>query len=81
MDDGLNSHGALILCTDSYTLEEVQLLVSALKNKFNIKSRAVTYKDRLNKYRISIPPSEMPKIRLLVSKYIHPSLMYKIYKK
>lgn len=35
-DDGGFSHGDLFLHTDSYTLEEVQLLVNVLQTKFNL---------------------------------------------
>ncbi len=38
MDDGSYSKikGNIILCTDSYTLQEVQLLISVLSNKFHL---------------------------------------------
>ena len=77
MDDGgKNTHGDLILHTNSYTLKEVELLISVLNNKFNLSSKI--YKRRTNQWAIRIPKKELPKVRKLVSNYIHSSMEYKI---
>jgi len=77
MDDGgKNTHGDLILHTNSYTLEEVELLISVLNNKFNLFSKI--YKRSINQWAILIPKKELPKVRKLVSNYIHSSMEYKI---
>ena len=36
MDDGYKSGNAVVLCTDSFTLDEVHLLVSVLKDNFDL---------------------------------------------
>ena len=77
MDDrGKNTHGDLILHTNSYTLEEVELLISVLNNKFNISSKI--YKRSINQWAILIPKKELSKVRKLVSNYIHSCMEYKI---
>jgi hypothetical protein len=77
MDDGgKNTHGDLILHTNSYTLEEVELLISVLNNKFNISSKI--YKRSTNQWAILISKKELSKVRKLVSNYIHSSMEYKL---
>jgi len=77
MDDGGRSTtGGLILHTNSYTLEEVQLLMSVLTEKFGIVSG--TWVRTLGRWAIYIPKKEMDKVRELVSTFIHPSMNYKI---
>ena len=56
MDDGsYNKHkGNIILCTDSYTKEDVLFLISNLKDKFNLscglfKLGETSYRIRINK--------------------------------
>lgn len=79
MDDGgKNTNDDLILHTNSYTLEEVEFLISVLNNKFNLSSRI--YKRNINQWAILIPKKELYKVRELVSKYIHSSMKYKIEK-
>jgi hypothetical protein len=36
MDDGYKSDNGVVLCTDSFTLDEVNLLVSVLKDNFDL---------------------------------------------
>jgi hypothetical protein len=77
MDDGgKNTHGDLILHTNSYTLDEVKLLISVLNNKYNLSSKL--YERRKGQWAILIPKKELPKVRKLVSNYIHSSMEYKI---
>lgn len=77
MDDGgKNTHGDLILHTNSYTFEEVELLISVLNNKFNLSAKI--YKRSTKQWAILIPKKELSKVRQLVSNYIHSSMEYKI---
>lgn len=83
MDDG--SYNKLkqniILCTDSYTKEDVERLIDVLRTKFNLSVGLVNYK--LNKqghmtYRIRINKSSVPHLITLIKPYIVPSMAYKI---
>ena len=77
MDDGgKKTHGDLLLQTNSYTLEEVELLVSVLDNKFDLVCKVS--QRRPNQWAIWIPKRELHKVRALVSTYIHSSMEYKI---
>jgi len=77
MDDGGRStNGDLILFTNSYTLEEVKLLMLVLYNKFGLESKCIARKT--NQWAILIPKKDLNKIRKLVIKYIHSSMLYKI---
>jgi len=75
-DDGGRTNSGLVLHTNSYTLEEVILLVNVLKLKFNLDCR---YQQKLpGQWIIIIPNRDLPKLHSLVSEYIHPSMLYKI---
>jgi len=76
MDDGGLSHGNLLLQTNSYTFEEVQLLVNVLQTKFNLSCKKTLR--RPGQYAICIPNRELHKVRKLVSQYMHPSMLYKL---
>lgn len=77
MDDGgKTTHGDLLLHTNSYTLEEVELLVSVLNNKFNLTSKKIQRKP--NQWAILIYKKELDKVRTLTSAYIHSSMKYKL---
>ena len=49
MDDGSfnKGKGYLILCTDSYSREEVLHLIDILKNKFNLSAALVSIKKKI----------------------------------
>lgn len=76
MDDGGYSHGNLFLHTNSYTLEEVQCLVTTLQTKFILQCKETLR--RPGQYAICIPKKELHKVRKLVSQYMHPSMLYKL---
>jgi hypothetical protein len=77
MDDGgKTTYGDLLLHTNSYTLEEVELLVSVLNQKFHLVCKVS--QRRPNQWAILIPKRELHKVRALVSIYIHSSMEYKI---
>lgn len=65
----------LTLCTDSYSEEEVTLLMEVLKKKFNLKCR----KERKGTcYRIIIVKSSIDSVKNLVLEHFDPSMYYKL---
>jgi len=77
MDDGYKEKSGFILCTDNFTKDEVELLISAMYNKFGL---VCTLRQRAGhtKYRIYITTGSMDNFRSRVSPYFHPSMMYKL---
>jgi hypothetical protein len=78
-EDGGKHRNALMLNTNSYTKEEVNLLSSVLNQNFGFSS--VVYK-KLSKgktyYIIYIPVKDMANLRTLVLPYLHSSMHYKL---
>jgi hypothetical protein len=74
-DGSLHKEGGLILCTDSFTIEEIILLINVLIIKYNLICSIHNYG---GKKRIYISVKSMPIVRSLVSPYIVPSMLYKI---
>lgn len=80
MDDGgVGSGDTLHLNTDSFTEEEVNLLLETLNEKFKLKCRKSLKK--MNQWRIVIPKSQVNTVAELVIKHMHPSMFYKIGRK
>jgi hypothetical protein len=75
MGDGARQGNGLILCTHSFTVEEVSRLMTVLYVRYNIDS-TLRY-DKGNPI-IYIRTSSMPTLRNLVRPYMHPSFMYKL---
>lgn len=76
MDDGYKNGNGFMLCTDSYSLSEVELLIKVLKNNFDLNC---TYHSKgKDNYRIYIKTDSIKKFRLLVTPHIHESMMYKL---
>lgn len=81
-DDGqLVKNGGITLCTDNYTLIEIELLIKALINKFNIKCTIHYKKSKTDRiyYRIYIYKSSLNSIKPLIIPHIHESFLYKIH--
>jgi hypothetical protein len=77
MDNGvLDSIGALKLCTDAFTLKEVQFLCDMLYSKYNINCHPQFRSEE--KWRLYIASSELHKVRTLVMPYLIPSMVYKV---
>ena len=68
MGDGANLNKGLVLCTDSYTLQEVVTLINVLKIKYDIDCTIQGINN--NRPRIYILAESMGKLRLLVKPYI-----------
>ena len=81
MEDGYyDSYGrnqTILLCTESFTKEECQLLQVALA-KLNILSSLKIRNKANDTYRIRISKKSMPLLRELVKEHIHPIFMYKL---
>jgi len=75
--DGSAKPGGLELCTDSYTIPEVVLLINVLIIKYRFDC---TLRFHSGKYpRIYIPTKSMAILRSIVLPYMDPSMLYKLY--
>jgi len=78
MDDGSLQidKKSLIIHTQSYSHEEVQMLSLELNQKFNLHTKVIAHK---NIYRvIFIPRSDAVILYNLINSYMHPSMSYKL---
>lgn len=87
MDDGYlkwrGKSNAMVLCTDSFHLDEVNILRIALKNLYNIETqlnRKDPKKDNYG-YRISINEQNSLLFRALIKDYVLESMNYKLQEK
>lgn len=78
MDDGNRDRNNFILNTNSYTLNEVELLSSVLKEKFNLDCTLQKHSKDKNQYRINIRTKSVPLFKELVLPYFHDSMIYKL---
>jgi len=68
------------ICTDNFTKEEVGILIKVLSEKFGVKA---TLRKRTNPnssivWRISISRLSMEKLKILISPYMIPEMLYKL---
>lgn len=75
MDDGANRDSGFILCTDSFSLSEVELLIKVLKSNFDLNC---TIHNSNNKNRIYVKKDSISKFKNIVSPYFHESMQYKL---
>jgi hypothetical protein len=82
MSDGTSNKYGLRLCTDSFTLNEVVLLINILKIKFDLNCtiHTLTNPKGIKYYRIYFKADSMPKLINLISPYIIPFSNYKLSK-
>jgi len=83
MDDGSFSKikHFLILCTDSYSKEDVLYLIHILKKNFGLSCAIINYKKTkkgTDSYRIRINKSSMPDLIKLTKNHFIPSMLYKL---
>jgi LAGLIDADG DNA endonuclease family/LAGLIDADG endonuclease len=76
MGDGQKRESGLVLCTDSFTLPEVVLLVNVLITRYNFTCSIRT--NNPGQYRIYISNKSMDSLRKIVSPYIDDSMLYKV---
>jgi len=78
MGDGSVQRHGLIICTDSYSIEDVIRLINVLIIKFRLECTLRAH--RQNQYRIYIRQSSMPLLQDIVNPHFHFSMLYKISK-
>lgn len=88
MDDGTsqypnsqrlkNKKSYVILCTDRYSEKDVDLLISMLKNKFQINSKKKTSPSMEGRIRIYIGTGEADKFFDIIEPFMFADMMYKI---
>jgi hypothetical protein len=69
-------HGYIRLYTNSFTLVEVQLLSTAIFNKYGIQSRV--QHDRREQYILLFPRTQVAQLQELVKAHMIPSMLYRI---
>ena len=79
-DDGSRSGNGLVLCTECFTLSEVELLRSVLRDNFGLTStiRERKQEGRHIGWRIYIRAENKDKLISLVKPYFVPSMLYKL---
>ena len=80
-DDGQQvKRGGVTLCTDNYTLAEVEVLIKALSNRYNLKCSIHKKKGKSERIynRIYIKKDSLDILKPLIIPYIHTSFLYKI---
>ena len=81
MGDGYCRGSGVALCTDSFTLEEVELIISALYIKFGLRCTKFVHSERQSgrkNYRIYFRAEDKPTLVFLVGPHMHPSMLYKL---
>lgn len=80
MGDGYFDGNTLKLCTDNFTKEEVLILIKILDEKFGIKATINKRSNPNNSvvWRIRINKVSIEKLKLLVSPYFIPEMLYKL---
>lgn len=76
MDDGCKNGKGFVLCTDNFTIKEVELLRKVLKHNFNLDT--TIQKSNIGNPRIYIRVSCREHFISLISKYICKSMQYKL---
>ena len=75
MGDGSVSRHGLILCTDSYSIEDTIRLINVLIIKYRLE--CILRAHRQNQYRIYIKQCSMTSLLNIVSPFMHSSMLYK----
>ena len=84
MGDGFwdSTAKTVVICTDNFTLKEVELLISVLSQKFGLTStvqkRTKANKEVCWRIRFSSKSENIDKLRNLVQPYFIPSMLYKL---
>lgn len=70
----------IFLCTENYTLHEVNLLIEVLNEKFGLKATANKreLKNGAIGWRIRFSKTSLNKLKTLVSNFVIPEMMYKL---
>jgi len=76
MGDGSFQQHGLIICTDSYSIEDTIRLINVLIIKYRLECSLRAH--RKNQYRIYIRQCSMPSLFNIVSPFMHSSMLYKL---
>ena len=78
MDDGSFTGSGLKLHTDAFSIKELNLLVEAMEKNFGLfVTIQISNREKLQNT-LYIYKKQMPLLKELVIKYIHPSMLYKL---
>lgn len=78
MDDGSKTfYNQTLLHTDSFTLQDVELLQKALLDHFRLQTRLI--EKRKGQWVIAIPVKQFKSLYSIVLPHMHPSMMYKVH--
>ena len=82
MGDGTALQHGLIICTNSYSIEDVVRLINVLIIRYELECKIRLKKRQNNKieFMIYISQSSMSTLRTIVTPYFHSSMLYKISK-
>lgn len=79
MGDGESRTSGLVLCTNSFTLQDVVRLMNVLIIRYRIQCvLRLKQQNKKTEYQIYIRQSSMPILRSIVTPYMHPSMYYKL---
>lgn len=80
MGDGFFYQGVIMLCTESFTKKEQELLINALHENFGIKAslNKRISSTGIQSYRIRISKNSMDKLIVLVKPYFTTEMLYKL---
>lgn len=80
MGDGYFQYNAVIICTDNFSLNEVNKLIEVLYKNFGLLSERKTRRNpnRNVVWRIKIKLESMEKLKELVIPYFIPEMLYKL---
>jgi hypothetical protein len=75
-DGGFKSKG-IFICTDSYSIQDVVLLMNVLIIKYDLKCTLHKSSNKIG-YRIYISRNSLDKVKEIVKPYFIPSMVYKL---
>lgn len=79
MGDGQSSRHGLILCTNSYSIQDVVRIMNVLMVRYKLECNIREYRsNRKVEYMIYIKHGSMPLLRTIVKAHIYPSMLYKL---
>lgn len=74
-DDGLSRNGSTAFCTDSFSTQCLKNIIEYFQQNYNIQLYAYKHE---NYDRLSVKREDMPKFALLIKKFLHKSMHYKL---
>ena len=82
MGDGSAERHGLIICTNSYSVQDLGRLMNVLMIRYGLECRLLRQllkrQNQKIQYMIYIRQCSMPLLRIIVTPYFHPSMLYKL---